>query len=94
MAKEAFISILETDLRLLSSESRKSDSLAGQLAGWLSNSEHPEVKEAAERAVLKLRAFSRQPDCIEAIQNSTVRRILLLVLPTEIEYCVRAIRRH
>lgn len=80
MAKETFLSILEADLRLLSQESRKSDSLAGQLAGWLSNSEHPEVKEAAERAVLKLRAFSRQPDCIEAIQSSTVCNLHWLVL--------------
>ena len=49
------LSVLEPDLRLLSGESRKSESLTGQLTGWLSGPEHPQLREAAERALLKLR---------------------------------------
>ncbi|GMH33400.1 hypothetical protein BSKO_01234 [Bryopsis sp. KO-2023] len=70
MAIDAFVAVLEADLRTLSNEARKSEGFAGHLAGWLSNSEHPEVKESAERAVLKLRAFARQSDCLGAIQAS------------------------
>lgn len=72
MAQEAFVTVLEADLRALSTEARKSEGLAGQLAGWLSNSEHPEVKESAERALLKLRACARQADSLEALQGSKV----------------------
>ena len=46
---ESFLQSVEADLRNLSTEARKPESLAGQLAGWLVNSEHPEVKVAAER---------------------------------------------
>ena len=49
------LSVLEADLRLLSGESRKAESLTGQLTGWLSGPEHPQLREAAERALLKLR---------------------------------------
>ena len=49
------LSVLEADLRLLSGESRKAESLTGQLTGWLSGPEHPQLREAAERALLELR---------------------------------------
>ena len=49
------LSVVEADLRLLSGESRKSESLTGQLTGWLSGPEHPQLREAVERALLKLR---------------------------------------
>ncbi len=49
------LSVLEADLRLLSGESRKSESLTGQLTGWLSGPEHPQLRESVERALLKLR---------------------------------------
>ncbi|CAD7699922.1 unnamed protein product [Ostreobium quekettii] len=70
MAKNTFMTVLESDLRVLSTEARKSDGLAGQLAGWLNNSEQTAVKDAAERAVMRLRAFSREPNCLEAIRGS------------------------
>lgn len=73
---EALLQSVETDLRTLSSESRKSDTIAGQLAGWLANSEHPEVKVAAERAILKLRALSRQPITREVLKSSKVSSFL------------------
>ena len=72
MAKNAFVTVLESDLRALGAEARKSDGLAGQLAGWLSNSENTTVKEAGERAVMRLRAFARGPNCLEEIRNSKV----------------------
>lgn len=67
---EAFLESVELDLRNLSSEARKSDTLAGQLAGWLVNSEHPEVKVAAERAILKLRALTRQPISLDDVKGT------------------------
>lgn len=56
----SFNQVLEAELRNLSAESRKSESLAGQLAGWLVNSEHPEIKVASERAILKIRSLSEK----------------------------------
>ncbi|KAK3236704.1 hypothetical protein CYMTET_53172 [Cymbomonas tetramitiformis] len=46
--------MLEADLRNLSAEARKSDT---GFAGYFTGSQHPEVKEAAERALLKLRSL-------------------------------------
>ena len=51
---ERFKALLVADLRTLSSEARRSDSLAGQLTGWLSGPEYPAIKDAAERTLLKL----------------------------------------
>eukprot|EP00854_Cymbomonas_tetramitiformis_P009321 gene9321-11046_t len=50
----SFIGMLEADLRNLSAEARKSDT---GFAGYFTGSQHPEVKEAAERALLKLRSL-------------------------------------
>ena len=69
---EVFLQSVEADLRHLSTESRKPETLAGQLAGWLVNSEHPEVKVAAERAILKLRALGRQNLTKDVFKNSKV----------------------
>lgn len=70
MSSEVIASALESDLRLLSSEARRADGLASQLTGWLSGPEHPQIKEAAERAILRLRSFGAREDSLEHLRNS------------------------
>lgn len=48
---------LETDLRLLSAETRRSEGFTS----WLTGPDFPQIKEAAERGVLKLRSVSGKP---------------------------------
>ena len=72
MATEAITGALESDLRLLSSEARRADGLASQLTGWLSGPEHPQIKEAAERAILRLRSFGAKEDGLEHLKTSKV----------------------
>lgn len=72
-SQDAFLAGLEADLRSLSQEARRSDSLAGQLTGWLSGPEHPAIKEAAERAMLKLRSTVDQGQGLAAIKGNKVR---------------------
>ena len=72
MSTEAIAGALESDLRLLSSEARRADGLASQLTGWLSGPEHPQIKEAAERAILRLRSFGARDDGLEHLRNSKV----------------------
>lgn len=69
---EAITGALETDLRTLSTEARRADGLASQLTGWLSGPEHPQIKEAAERAILRLRSFGAREDGLEHLKNSRV----------------------
>lgn len=85
MSTEAIAGTLESDLRLLSSEARRADGLASQLTGWLSGPEHPQIKEAAERAILRLRSFGLRDDGLEHLRNSKValplnRTVLCFVL--------------
>ena len=75
MGGEHALAQVEADLRLLSSESRKADSLTGQLTGWLSGPEHPQIKESAERAMLKLRSIASSNDPATAAKH---RKVLLL----------------
>ncbi len=63
-----FAAVLEADLRQLSSDARRSDGITG----WLSGNDHPEVKEASERAVLKVRSFSNSPNPVAQIRASKV----------------------
>ena len=72
MATEAITGALESDLRILSSEARRADGLASQLTGWLSGPEHPQIKEAAERAILRLRSFGAKEDGLEHLKTSKV----------------------
>jgi hypothetical protein len=51
-----FVGMLEADLRNLSAEARKSEP---GLVGYFGGIQHPEVKEAAERALLKLRSLDQ-----------------------------------
>jgi hypothetical protein len=50
-------SLLEADLRALSAESRKQEP---GFAGYFGGASHPEIKEAAERALLKMRSLPQQ----------------------------------
>lgn len=54
--------MLESDLRQLSTDARRSEGFVG----WLSGPEHPEIKEAVERALLKLRQCDNNVALIRA----------------------------
>ena len=58
MAVSQLLEALEGDLRALSAEAKRSEGVTGHLTGWFSGPEHPHVKDAAERTMLKLRSFS------------------------------------
>lgn len=67
---QSFASVLEHDLRQLTAESRKQD---GFMSGWLTGQQNLDVKDAAERAILKLRALSAAAGPIsQSIANSEV----------------------
>ena len=66
MSADGLLGLLEADLRLLSSETRRTEGFTG----WLTGPEHLPVKEAAERAVLKLRSLAGQADALAAIRDS------------------------
>lgn len=86
MATEAITGALESDLRLLSSEARRADGLASQLTGWLSGPEHPQIKEAAERAILRLRSFGAKEDGLEHLKTSKVS--LLQTISSLVVRCI------
>lgn len=65
----AFFEVLEADLRALSSEARKTDSLATQITGWLQHTDFPQIKDCAERALLRLRAIAQEGKGIEAVRT-------------------------
>lgn len=59
---------LETDLRLLSAETRRSEGFTS----WLTGPDFPQIKEAAERGVLKLRSTTGRSSSAETVQKSKV----------------------
>lgn len=67
---EPILEALEVDLRALSAEARRSDGVAGHISGWFSGPEHPQIKEAAERTMLRLRSLSGQEDELDAARTS------------------------
>lgn len=77
-----FFGVLEADLRILSSEARKQESLAQQINSWLSHQDHPQVREAAERAALKLRAIIKEKQGIQALRTKDILHPFLLVCET------------
>jgi hypothetical protein len=87
----AFYEVLENDLRALSAEARKTDSLATQITGWLQHTDFPQIKESAERAVLKLRAVAHEGRGVEAVRtpvgdlNSNMCRYSTSVCPLLVE---------
>ena len=57
----ASLAALEADLRQLSTDARRS----GGFVGWLSGTEQPQIKETAERALLKLRQCEGKPELVQ-----------------------------
>lgn len=61
--------MLEADLRQLAHDARKSEGFAS----FFSNADNqPEVKEAADRAVMKVRSLVDHPAALDQIRNSKV----------------------
>lgn len=54
VAAEGLRTCLLADLQTLSQEAKRPESLTGQLTGWISGPEHPFVRDACEKALLKL----------------------------------------
>ena len=65
---ENLLAILESDLRFLSGETRRAEGFTG----WLTGPDHMAVKEAAERAVLKLRSLAADLDPPASVAASKV----------------------
>ena len=70
---ETFFELLETDLRLLSAESKKLDGFAHHITGLFNSKDVPNIKESCERALHKLRTLaSMDRRTMEAIRQSPV----------------------
>ena len=72
----SLLEAVEADLRALSAEAKRTDSVAGHLTGWFSGPEHPHVKDAAERTMLKLRSMSGREESVTP-EEATKARCLL-----------------
>ena len=64
-----FLQVLENDLRLLSSEARRNDGFGG----FFSGASFPDVKEAAENAILKVRSLPVDSEASQTIAGVEVR---------------------
>lgn len=64
-----FLQVLENDLRLLSAEARRNDGFGGFFTG----ASFPELKEAAERAILQVRSLPVNADPAETLAGVEVR---------------------
>ena len=74
------ISVLESDFRQLSHDARKTEGFAS----FFGNADNqPEVKEAAERAVMKIRSLVDNPNALEQIRNSKVSSYPLIFYCTK-----------
>ena len=65
----AFFEVLEADLRALCAEARRTDSLATQITGWLQHTDFPQLRDAAERALLRLRAVAHEGQGIQGLHS-------------------------
>ena len=72
---EPLLEALEADLRALAVEARKNDGVAAHITGWFSGPEHPQIKEAAERTMLRLRSISAKDDGLDHAKTSKVRAL-------------------
>lgn len=86
----AFYEVLENDLRALSAEARKTDSLATQITGWLQHTDFPQIKESAERAVLKLRAVAHEGRGVEAVRTPVGELNSSCRVDTSISTCMQS----
>lgn len=68
MAPHALVAVLEADFRELGQLARKGD---GGFGGFFA-SENTELREAADRAVLKVRSFADFPNAQDSIRETKV----------------------
>jgi hypothetical protein len=61
------ISVLEADFRQLSHDARKSQGFASL---FNSSDNQPEIKDAADRAVMKIRSLAEHPNALDQIRSS------------------------
>lgn len=72
-----FASVLEADLRQLAHDARRSEGFAS----FFSNADNqPDVKEAADRAVMKVRSLADHHDMLNQIKSCKVCLILIFFL--------------
>ena len=64
-----FLQVLENDLRLLSAEARRNDGFGGFFTG----ASFPELKDAAEAAILKVRSLPVNAEASETLVGVEVR---------------------
>jgi hypothetical protein len=81
MSEHALFEVLEADLRALSAEARRTDgNFATQITGWLQHTDYGQIKDAAERGVLKLRAIGQDGGGVAAVRATPdILRPFLLV---------------
>jgi hypothetical protein len=93
-SEAALLEVLEADLRMLSAEARRTDgNFATQITGWLQHTDYGQIKESAERAVLRLRAIGQDGGGVPAVrQAGKVRRCaeLRLCAPRQLGKAWRA----
>lgn len=69
---ENLYQLIETDLKLLTTEARKSDGFAQQITAFIHHSEVPQIKDGCEKASMKLRNLARENRGIAGIRESLV----------------------
>lgn len=66
MAPNAAIAALETEFRQLAQDARSKEGLAGFFS---SAADQQAVKDAAERVILKVRAYAEAPDALDQVKT-------------------------
>ncbi len=73
---ETFFELLDSDLRLLSSEARKLDGFAQQISGLFAAGDAVgPIKDSCERALTRLRGLASGGKSMEGIRQTPVRQI-------------------
>jgi hypothetical protein len=68
---DGFANSLQVDYRQLITDAKRSEGFSSQISGFFSGPDNPAVKEAAERAILKVRSFNG-PHVLQRIRESQV----------------------
>ena len=71
----AFSRALESDLRALGAEARRGEGMMGGLFGSSSASAHPELKEAVERAIIRVRSLAPEDATGARVAGDEVRAV-------------------